>query len=167
MRECENELSHSLVNSHVGSWSPDGLSKLQRAITKVKTPRLEEFIISLESYWSSDVRNGLAWPIWTSTTQVMAKKKGRELNWQFDSRPRKVRNQLDSLACRWCATCCWKALDEGYNFGLDLTPIGGLHKKLWTHKIAEVPTLAISKLPLGSLETKNHLDATPMGRCRV
>jgi hypothetical protein len=24
----------------------------------------------------------------------------------------------------------WKALDEGYNFGLDLILIGGLHKKL-------------------------------------
>jgi hypothetical protein len=43
--------------------------------------------------------------------------KGRESNWQFDSRPRKVRNRPDSLACRWHAKCHWKALDEGYNFG--------------------------------------------------
>jgi hypothetical protein len=29
-----------------------------------------------------------------------------------------------------CATRRWKVLDEGYNFGLDLVPIEGLHKKL-------------------------------------
>jgi hypothetical protein len=59
----------------LGSWSPGGLPKLQKAIAKVKTPRLEEFFISLEIYWSADVWNGLAWPIWTSTTQVMGKRK--------------------------------------------------------------------------------------------
>ncbi len=31
----------------------------------------------MKSYWSVDVQNGLAWPIWTSTTQVMAKRKAR------------------------------------------------------------------------------------------
>jgi hypothetical protein len=31
----------------------------------------------LENYWSVDVQNGLAWPIWTSVTQVMAKTKVR------------------------------------------------------------------------------------------
>jgi hypothetical protein len=30
-----------------------------------------------------------------------------------------------------------------------------------------VPTLAISGLPLGSPETKSHLDVGPMERCRV
>jgi hypothetical protein len=28
------------------------------------------------------------------------------------------------------ATYCWKALDEGYNFALDLTSILSLYKKL-------------------------------------
>jgi hypothetical protein len=42
-------------------------------------------------------------------------KKGRESNWQFDSRPLKVRNRPDSLACRRRATYHWKALDDGYN----------------------------------------------------
>jgi hypothetical protein len=54
-KECENENSHSQVSSPFGSWSPSGLPNLQRAITKVKTPRIEEFFISLESYWSLDV----------------------------------------------------------------------------------------------------------------
>jgi hypothetical protein len=46
--ECENEHSHSQVNSHFASWSPDGLPNFQRAIAKVKTHCIEEFFISLK-----------------------------------------------------------------------------------------------------------------------
>jgi hypothetical protein len=50
-------------------------------------------------------------------------KKGRESNCQFDSRPLKVGNRpLPDIASR-SATWRWKALDESYNFGLDLVPI--------------------------------------------
>jgi hypothetical protein len=63
--------------SIIGNWSPGGLPKLQRVITRVKTPRLVEFFISLKRYWNINVQNGIAWPIWTSTTQVMAKRKVR------------------------------------------------------------------------------------------
>jgi hypothetical protein len=44
-------------------------------------------------------------------------KKGRESNWQFDSRPLKFGNRclLDIRSER--ATWRWKDLDEGYNFG--------------------------------------------------
>jgi hypothetical protein len=48
------------------------------------------------------------------------KKKGRESNWQFDSRPLKVGNRPDPGVCRWSATHLWKDLEEGSNFGLDL-----------------------------------------------
>jgi hypothetical protein len=58
-----------------GLGSPPRLPKLQSLIVGVKTPHLEAFFISLESYWSVDVENGLAWAIWTSTAQVMAKRK--------------------------------------------------------------------------------------------
>jgi hypothetical protein len=58
------------------------------------------------------------------------KKKGRELNWQFNSRSLKVRNRLDPSACWWCATHCWKAFDESYKFALKFISIGGLNKKL-------------------------------------
>jgi hypothetical protein len=44
-------------------------------IAKVKTPRIEAFFISLEIYQNLDVENGLTLAIWTSTTQVMAKRK--------------------------------------------------------------------------------------------
>jgi len=62
-------------------------------------------------------------------------KKGRESNWQFDSRPLKVRNRPDFLACRWHETYRWKVVDESYNFALDLISIGGLHTKLWGSKV--------------------------------
>ncbi len=50
-------------------------------------------------------------------------KKGRESNWQFDSRPLKVENRplpdlrIESVIRRW------KDLDEGYKFGSDLVTI--------------------------------------------
>jgi hypothetical protein len=53
-----------------------------------------------------------------------------ESNYQFDSRPLKIKNRPDPDACKWGATHCWKALDESYNFSLDLIPIGGLSKEL-------------------------------------
>ncbi len=50
-------------------------------------------------------------------------KKGRESNWQFDSRPLKVGNRpLPDIRIE-SATRRWKDLDEGYNFGLDLVAI--------------------------------------------
>jgi hypothetical protein len=58
------------------------------------------------------------------------KKEGQKSNWQFDSRPPKVGNQLDPEACRWSATCHWKDLDKSYKFALDLSPIRGLSKEL-------------------------------------
>jgi hypothetical protein len=58
------------------------------------------------------------------------KKKGRKSNWQFDSRPLKVRNRLDPGACKWSVTHCWKDLKENYKFALNLIPIEGLNKEL-------------------------------------
>jgi hypothetical protein len=55
------------------------------------------------------------------------RKKGRESNWQFDSRPLKVENQPDPGVFRWSVTHRWKALEESYKFASDLIPIGGLN----------------------------------------
>jgi hypothetical protein len=79
----------------------------------------------------------------------------------------KSRESPDFFACIWHTTYCWKALNKGYNFSLDLISIGGLHTKLWAPKIAKIPTLGISGLPLGSPGTKRHLDASPIARHRV
>jgi hypothetical protein len=50
-------------------------------------------------------------------------KKGRESNWQFDSRPLKVGNRPLSDLRMESATRRWKDLEEGYNFGSDLVAI--------------------------------------------
>jgi hypothetical protein len=89
--------------------------------------------------------------IWNTS---YGQKKGRESKWQFDSWPLKVGNQPDFLVCRWHATYHWKDLDEDYNFALDLISIKGLQRKLWAPKVAGVPSLRISRLPLGSPGTK-------------
>jgi len=68
--------------------------------------------------------------------------------------------------CRWCVTYCWKALNEGYNFSLDLTSIRGLHTELWASKVAKVPISRILRLQLGSPETKWHLGASSVARHR-
>ncbi len=50
-------------------------------------------------------------------------KKGRESNWQFASRPLKVRNRPLPDIRIGSATWRWKALKESYNFGSDLVLI--------------------------------------------
>jgi hypothetical protein len=94
------------------------------------------------------------------------KKKGRESNWQFDSRSLKVRNRPNPDACMWSATHRWKALDESYNFSLCLVPIRGLSKELLFRKVAGVRIVAVSRFLLGCPRIKNHLDVGVMGSCR-
>jgi hypothetical protein len=53
------------------------LLKTQNSIVGVRTPQGEVFFISLKSYWSVDVKNGLAWAIRTSAAQVMCKRRAR------------------------------------------------------------------------------------------
>ncbi len=48
--------------------------------------------------------------IWSTS---YGQKKGHESNWQFDSRPLKVRNRFDFLVCRWHATYHWKNSRQG------------------------------------------------------
>ncbi len=102
--------------------------------------------------------------IWNTS---YGQKKGRESNWQFDSWPLKVRNRHDFLVCRRHETYRSKALDKGYNFALDRITIGGLHVNLCPPKVAVVPTVGISGLPLGSPRKKSHLDVAHMQWCRV
>jgi hypothetical protein len=67
-------------------------------------------------------------------------KKGRESNWQFDSRSLKVGNwPLPDIRFE-CATWRWKDLDNGYNFDLDLVAIGLCSRELWPFKVLGVPS---------------------------
>jgi len=65
-------------------------------------------------------------------------KKGRESNWQFDSRPLKVENRPFLDVRIESATRRWKALDEGYNFDSRLVPIRVWGEELWSFKVSGV-----------------------------
>jgi len=94
-------------------------------------------------------------------------KKGRESNWQFDSRSLKVWNRSDFLMCRWRVTHNWKDFDEVTTL-LQLSSQSEVYmQKLWGPKITRLPTLGISRFPIGSPETKCHLDVGLMERYKV
>jgi hypothetical protein len=62
-------------------------------------------------------------------------KKGRESNWQFDSRPLKVGNRpLPDLRLESAIRRC-KDLDEGYKFGSDLVAIKLRSREVWAPKV--------------------------------
>jgi hypothetical protein len=84
-------------------------------------------------------------------------KKGRESNWQFDSRPLKVRNRPVPDVRSESATWRWKALFQGYNFGLDLVPIGGRGEELRSPKVPGLQPGTVSGLLLGSLGKKSRV----------
>ncbi len=65
-------------------------------------------------------------------------KKGRESNWQFDSRPLKVRNQPFPDIALKNATRRWKALDKSYNFDSKLVSIRAWGEELWPFKVLGV-----------------------------
>jgi len=88
-------------------------------------------------------------------------KKGRESNWQFDSRPLKVGNRPLHDICRRSAMGHWKVLEENYNFGWDLTPIEGRSQEIWMSKVSGVQPGISSGLLLGSLGKKCHSDVAP------
>jgi hypothetical protein len=93
-------------------------------------------------------------------------KKGQESNCQFDSRPLKVRNRpLSDIAWR-SATRRWKALDERYNFGLDLVLIWVWCKELWASKVPRLQPGTVSGLQLKSPGKKSHSDVASAMRHR-
>jgi hypothetical protein len=65
-------------------------------------------------------------------------KKGRELNWQFDSRPLKVGNRPAPDVRFGSAIRRWKDLDESYNVSSDLVAIRGQGEELWPLKVPGV-----------------------------
>jgi hypothetical protein len=140
-RECKecwgHEPSHSQVNSHVGNWSPKRIPEFSKHNYKGQTssPQRVLYIIGnllkLRCLKWSRISHLDIWNI------SYDQKKGRESNWQFDSRPLKVENWPNFLACRQHVTYRWKALDKGYTFALNFIVIKGLHRKLCTFKVVE------------------------------
>jgi hypothetical protein len=59
---------------------------------------------------------------------------------------------------------CWKVLDKGYNFALDVTSIKGMNKKLGASKVVGIPILGIVGSQFGSPRIKWHLGASPVAK---
>ncbi len=162
-----NEPSHSQVNSHVGNWSLEWSPEFSERDFKGQNPLPWRFFCIIGKLLKFRCLKWARIAHLDVCITSYGQKKGRESNWQFDSRPVKVRNRLDSLACSRHATYHWKALDKGYNFALNIITIASLHKKLCALKVVGVPTIAISGLPLESPRTKSHLDVAPVERHKI
>jgi hypothetical protein len=97
-------------------------------------------------------------------------KKGRESNWQFDSRPLKVGNRPAPDVRFGSAIRRWKDLDEGYNFGSDSlrSEVRARSYDLSKSRESRTETLGgISGLQLWSPGKKSHLDVGAAERRRV
>jgi hypothetical protein len=97
-------------------------------------------------------------------------KKGRESNWQFDSRPLKVGNRPVPDVRSGSATWRWKDLDESYKIGLDLVLIGGRGEELWSSKVTGLQPGHIRDnfgTPFREPRKNSHSDVVPAGERRV
>jgi hypothetical protein len=106
-------------------------------------------------------------------------KKGRESNWQFDSRSLKVGNWCLFDIRFECATWRWKDLDKGYNFGLDLIAIQLCNWELWRFKgpgvsprqfrdsISEVPGICAIRMPPPRRGAENTIGSKVVAYSRV
>jgi hypothetical protein len=97
------------------------------------------------------------------------RKKGRESNWQFDSRPLKVGNRpLPDIRFE-SATRHWKELNEGYNFGSDSLRSDsavGSYELPKSRDSTRDNFGTISGLQLGSPGKKSHFDVASVERHR-
>ncbi len=120
----------------LGIWSPPRLPNVQSSTARPKIPRIEVFLVSLERSWSVDIENGLACIGHLNIcSPSYGEKKGRESNWQFDSRPLKVWNQAFPDLRIESSILRWKDLGEGYKFGSDLVTIRLCSRELWAPKV--------------------------------
>jgi hypothetical protein len=153
LAKCEDETHTPKVGDLESSVIPEN-SELD---CRVKTPRIWGVLDIIGKVLKCRCPK---WPLMSHLdicSPSYGQKKGRESNWQFDSRLLKVGNRPDSDV-RWgSATWRWKAIKESYKIDLDLVPIGGRGEKLWWPKVSRVQIETISRLHFGSPGTKSHL----------
>jgi hypothetical protein len=156
-------------NSHSRNWDLGVLwdsRKFQSSIVRVKTPHIGVFFMSFENYRNVNVKNGLTWAIWTSTAQVMAKKrvgvklaiwfpttKSREPTW-----PRCVQLECDTplKSYRGELQVCFRP-----------HPNRRSEQRVWPRKIMGLQIGTVLGLLFGSPETKSHLDVSAAEKHRV
>jgi hypothetical protein len=69
--KCEDE-THT---PKIGTWESSGTPKISEFNCRGENTSHWVFFVPLERSWSLDVQNGLAWVIWTSTSQVMVERR--------------------------------------------------------------------------------------------
>jgi hypothetical protein len=108
----------------LGIWSPPGFLNVQSSIERPQNTSDWDALGVIGKVLKRRYRK---WPRighLDICSPSYGQKKGRESNWQFDSRPLKAKNR-PLLNIRFeSATWRWKDLDESYNFGLDFVTIG-------------------------------------------
>jgi len=119
----------------LGIWSPSGLLNVQSSTARPKTPRILGVLGVIGKVLKRRYRK---WPRighLNIFSPSYGQKKGRESNWQFDSRPLNVGNRpLPDLRIE-SAIRRWKDLDKGYKFGSDLVAIRLCSRELWAPKV--------------------------------
>jgi hypothetical protein len=158
LEECEND-THT---PEMWTWESFGIPKTLKSYYRGQNTSPWGVLHVIEKLLKCRCRK---WPHMSHLniySTSYGKMKGWESNWQFDSRPLKVRNRPDPGVCRWSVTHRWKALKESYKFSSDLIPMRRLKKKLWIHKVPRVQTGTILGLLLGSPGTKSHLNVGAM-----
>ncbi len=162
LKECEND-THTL---EMGTWESFGTLKNLKFDCRGQNTLIWGVLYIIGKVLNCRCRKWLAWAIWTFSETSYGQKKGRESNWQFDSRPLEVKNWPNLGVCRWSVTHHWKAFKESYKFGSNLIPIKGLNKELWTPKVPGVWIGTVSGLLLGSPGKKCHSNVHAMGKHR-
>jgi hypothetical protein len=134
--KCEGE-AHTPKSGKLESYGTTENSELD---CRGQTPRIWAFLVSLESSWSVDVQNGLAWAIWTSETQVMGK--------------RRAGSQTGSLT------------PDHYKSGIDLFPMCALRVRHGVGKLSSratslVQTSSRSEVGARSYEVPKSRESKP------
>jgi len=154
LRECEDE-THT---SKIGTWESFGSPKISEFNCRGQNTLHSGVFYIIEKLSKFRCLKWARIGDLDICSTSYGKKKGRESNWQFDSRPLKVKDWPDLSACRWSVIHRWKDLEDNYKFALDLIPIGGLSKELWSCKVSGIQTGTISRLLFGSPRTESHSD---------
>ncbi len=128
LAKCGGEAQH-LEKLEVGSLP--GLPNVQSSTARPKTPHIGKV---LKRRYRKCPRIGNS----DICSPSYGQKKGRESNWQFDSRPLKVGNRPLPDVVLKSATRRWKVLDESYNIDLGLVPIQVWGEELWPFKVPGV-----------------------------
>jgi hypothetical protein len=135
----------------LGIWSPPGLPNVQSSTVRPKTPCIEVFLMSLERSWNVDIENGLALVIWTSSAQVMGKRRAGS---QTTKSRKSTSSQYSIWECDMALKRSWWRLQLWFRPRHDRT----LQSGVMAVQISRSPTRTISEFHFGSPKNLCHFD---------